>query len=221
MPHLHSGRVYKACCGKIICQGCVYAADVRDKKSASLCPFCRTPAPDSQKEVIERYKVRMELNDAISMSDFGGFYAQGLHGLPQNYAKAFELWHRAEELGNMAAYNNLGVTYGAGRGVEVDEKKEKHYFELAAMSGSVMARHNLGVDEMQTGNMDRALKHWIIAVEGGFKRSVGSIKRLYSNGHATKDDYANALQAYQAHLNEIKSLQRDEAAAYNADWNYY
>ena len=39
-------------------------------------------------------------------------------------------------------------------------------------------------------------------------------------GHATKDDYAKALRAYQAYLAEIKSDQRDKAAAASADYRY-
>jgi len=31
----------------------------------------------------------------------------------------------------------------------------------------------------------------------------------------------NALRAYQAYLDEIKSDQRDEAAAVSEDWEYY
>ena len=41
------------------------------------------------------------------------------------------------------------------------------------------------------------------------------------DGHATKDDYAKALRAYQAYLAEIKSAQRDAAAAARANYRYY
>ena len=44
------------------------------------------------------------------------------------------------------AYYNSPVAYDVGRGVEINEKKAEHYDELAAINGSVMARHNLGVD---------------------------------------------------------------------------
>ena len=76
-----------------------------------------------------------------------------------------------------------------------------------------MARHNLGIMEGCAGSMDRALKHLTIAVGGGYAKSMERIKWLYSNGYATKDDYTTALQSYQTHLSEIKSPQRDEAAA--------
>ena len=68
--------------------------------------------------------------------------------------------------------------------------------------------------------MDRALKHWMIAIQEGFKRSNGT-KQLYLDGHATKIDYTKALRANEAYLDEIKSDQRDEAAAFNDRYRYY
>ena len=94
-------------------------------------------------------------------------------------------------------------------------------YELGAMGGNVWARHNLGFIENQAGNIDRAIKHWVIAVKGGLKMSLENIQAFYMLGHVTKAEYTNALQVYQAYLDEIKSVQRDEAAAFHADWEYY
>ena len=68
--------------------------------------------------------------------------------------------------------------------------------------------------------MNRALKHYTIAAEGGKPDSLKEIQKLYTNGHATKGDYAKALRAYQAYLAEIKSTQRDVAAAARANYLY-
>ena len=84
-----------------------------------------------------------------------------------------------------------------------------------------MSRHNLGMFEKQEGNMDRALKHFMIAIGGGESSSLEEVKELYSKGHATKDDYTTALRLYQAYLGEIKSIHRDEAAAVNKNNRYY
>ena len=75
-----------------------------------------------------------------------------------------------------------------------------------------MARNNLGILEKRSGNIDRALKHFMIAVEFGNSKSLVHIKQLYMAGNATKDDYEKALRSYQACLDEIKSAGRDEAA---------
>ena len=39
-------------------------------------------------------------------------------------------------------------------------------------------------------------------------------------GHATKEDYAQALRAHQAYMDEIRSDQRDKAAA-DKKYKYY
>jgi len=214
MPSLGSGKVYMACCGKMICGGCVHAVSLEDNDQ--LCPFCRTPAPATDEEVVKEYNKRMELNDAEAIRGLGGMYAERQYGLPQNlYAKALELYHQAAELGNAGAYYNIGNSYNHGDGIGVDKKKAIHYWELAAILGNVMARNNVGAFEMRAGNVDRALKHWNIAVEGGSKDSLENIKRLYMKGGTTKDDYAMALGKYRDYLDEIKSDQRDEAAAFS------
>jgi len=57
--------------------------------------------------------------------------------------------------------------------------------------------------------------------ENGDSLSLDTIKDVYSRGWATKDDYTKALQLYQAYLGEIKSKQRDKAAAADEDYRYY
>ena len=163
----------------------------------------------------------MEANDPIAICDIGGYYRDGLNGYPQDHTKALELWHRAGELGHTGAYCSIGYAYKFGRGVEVDKEKAKYCWELAAMGGDTTARHNLGVDEKRSGNFDRALKHYMIAVRSGNSDSLEKIKQMYSDGYATKDQYATALQLYQEYLGEIKSIQRDKAAADNEEYRYH
>ena len=78
-------------------------------------------------------------------------------------------------------------TYNNGEGVEINKKKATHYFELAAMRGDVYARYNLGAVEQNAGNVDRALKHHMIAVGSGHNNSLKKIQELYSYGRATKE----------------------------------
>ena len=217
LPPLYSGSKYKSCCGTIICSGCIYAMLIRDG-GVGLCPFCRTPAPDLDEEIVERLK---KLGDALAMYNMGCHYYHGRCGLPQNHAKASELWHRAAELGNVKSYYSIGYAYDLGNGVERDKKKAEYYYELAAMGGDIDARHYLGNLEGHAGNQDRALKHWMIAAGSGYSVSLENIKQMFKNGQATKDDYAKALSVYQANLVEINSAQRDQAAAFDDQFKYY
>ena len=215
LPSLHTGRKYKGCCGKFICSGCIHAVAIRDG-GVGLCPFCRKPRPTSDDEVLEEMKKRVEINDAVAIYNLGCDYFDD-----QDYAKALELWHQAAELGNATSYFNIGIAYLNGNGVERDEKKFEHYMELAAMGGDIYARHNLGVLEGNKGNVDRALRHYMIAAGAGNTDSLETIKLMFMNGHATKDDYTKALRVYQANLVEIKSPQRDEAAVAHELYKYY
>jgi TPR repeat protein len=213
---MDTGSKYKSCCGKDICSGCIHAITLRSN-GVSLCPFCRTTTPDSEKEILKRTKKRAEAGDATAMYTLGYYYSNGSYGLTRDRTKSLELWHKAGELGHAKAYVNIGHAYHNGEGVERDEKKTEHYFELAAMKGDEQARHNLGSLEARAGNWDRALKHYMFAVGGGYSGSVKMIQQLYKLGHATKDDYANALRAYQSYLDEIRSEQRDMAAAFSLE----
>ena len=68
---------------------------------------------------------------------------------------------------------------------------------------------------------DRAVKHYMIAAGYGDNDSLDAIRQMYHGWYyATKDDYAKALQVYQANLIEIKSAQRNEAAAYSDNYKY-
>jgi len=227
LPAYITGWRYMSCCGKVLCSGCIHAPvydnqgnEVVEKK---MCPFCRTPNPTSleEEEIIKRLEKRIEAGDAHAIFNIGVYYRHGRNGFPQDYTKALELFHRAGELRHFEAYTNIGASYNKGNGVEVDMKKAIHYYELSAIGGCVSARFNLGNNEWSVGNWDRVLKHYMIAVRGGHTESLKQIKKIYSNGHATKEDYTKALLSYQEYLSEIKSPQRDEAAETYEDCRYY
>ena len=167
IPRLETGWRYYACCGKVICSGCSYApvydnqGNEVDNDKQNECPFCRVVAPKSEKEIVERLNKRVEAGDAEAIYTHGNYYKDGKRGFPQDYIKALELWHRAAELGNITAYSRIGYAYDNGQGVEIDFKKAYYYYELAAMGGCAVARHNLGIKEMKAFNEVRALKHFL------------------------------------------------------------
>ena len=193
---------YQSCCGKQICSGCIYGivkGEIqrgKTKEEMGLCPYCRTPYARSDEEDIKRLEKLMDKGNADAYHMLAGFYDRGTMGMPQNRAKANELYLKAGELGCAPAYFNLGSSYYNGDGVEIDKERAMHYFELAAMNGDVKARHNLGYIEAQAGNFLRAYKHLILSARAGYKQSLEAVKQGFMKGLVTKEEYAQALRAY-------------------------
>ena len=79
----------------------------------------------------------------MAIYNLGVYYSDGLYGFPQDYTKALELFHRAAEHGVAIAYAGIGYLYDTGIvGAEVDKEKANHYYELAAIGGCAISRHN-------------------------------------------------------------------------------
>ena len=153
----------------------------------------------------------MKNGDADAFLRLAGLYYYGTCGMPQDMAKTNELYLKAGEVGCATAYYNLGNQYDNGRGVEINKKKAKHYYELAAMNGDVAARNNLGCAESRAGTHKRAFKHFMLAARAGDKLSLENVKQGYTIGRVTKEEYANTLRAYQKSQDEMKSEARDKA----------
>ena len=78
------------------------------------------------------------------------------------------------------------------------------------------SRHKLGIISfVDAGNTGLALKHWMISAKLGDKDSLKCIKAMYTEGLASKSDYAEALCGYQEAVEEMSSPERDEAKALN------
>ena len=96
-------------------------------------------------ERVKRIKKLMECGNAVAFFEMAGIYERGTHGLPQDFAKATELWLKAGELGCAVAYCNLGLSYRNGRGVEVSRKRRNiSMSSQLLMNGDLLARQNLG-----------------------------------------------------------------------------
>ena len=74
-------------------------------------------------------------------------------------------------------------------------KKSKYYWELlAAVGGDVAAWHNLGIKEENAGNINRAMKCYMLAATAGCDKSLQLIREGFLKGHVTRDDLENTLR---------------------------
>jgi len=196
------------CCGKIICNGCHYANQKREIEEGleRRCAFCREPVALSKKEADERILNRVKKNDPVAMTEMGKHRRD-----KGDYEGALQYWTRAVEFGGVQAHDALALLYHKGEGVEKDIKKKVYHLEQAAIGGHPYARHMLGIEEAGDGRYKRAKKHFMIAANLGFHDSLKWLMKFYEYGHASKEDYASALSAYQAAVDATKSPERERA----------
>ena len=196
------------CCSKLICIGCNYANCMREDEAGleHRCAFCREPTAKSVEEGDKQVMERIKKNDPVAMRSMGIKRYNG-----GDYRAALEYWKNAAELGDAEAHQLLSMLYHEGKLVEKNMKKAVFHAEQAAIAGDPGARYNLGIDEWHKGNMDRAVRHFIIAANLGDDGSLKELMKLYIHGHASKEDYAAALRAYQVAVDATKSSDREKA----------
>ena len=136
--------------------------------------------PDNNADSHAMVMARVEKKDPVAINHLGSKYFHGMDGLQKDMRKAVELWTEAADLGSTEALFNLGNSYNLGEGV--------------VMQGNVQSRHNLGCDEGEREDFDRAVRHFLISAKMGHKNSLESIKKVFMAGLATKEQYAEALK---------------------------
>jgi TPR repeat protein len=88
-------------------------------------------------------------------------------------------------------------------------KKAKFHNEEGAMAGHEMARNNLGVIEYNSGNVERAVKHWTIAASAGEYLAMHHLKLCFERGHVSRESVSSTLEAYNNSCKEMRSEARD------------
>ena len=199
-------ETYYPCCGKSICQGCLYS--FCESGNIGICPFCNArTGGKTEVEQVEGLMKRVEVNDARAMYVLGSYYSQGSGGLQQDRTKANELFVRAADLDYSKAHFSLGLYYRAGG----DLKKAKFHYEAAAMAGNEGARCNIGAIEAESGKRERAVKHWIIAASAGEYNAMHNLLGDFEQGLVSRDTFDSALTAYNNSCAEMISEARDAA----------
>ncbi len=198
------GAAYHPCCSKMICIGCIYAS--KDQSLEQICPFCRTPYPDSDGEANAHLKKRAAANDPFSIR----CKASECY-IEDDYVESLKLFLKAASLGDIQSHHEAGFMYMDGEGAEVNMKKGEYHLEVAAIGGNAESRYALGMYERNHGSYERAMKHLIIAAKQGLEDALAKLKDGYVEGKISKDEFGEALRAYQRAVDAAKSPQREEA----------
>ena len=207
LPLFDGAKSYQ-CCSKKICNGCAHANDKRqvEMRRQYACPFCRELTPFSAQERDRQRMKRIEANDPEAMC---------MEGMKQHqkgkYRKAFKFYTMAAELGNADAHSRLADLYHNGEGVEKDKEKYLYHLEEASIGGHPHARCNLGGAEWNSGDKERAVKHWIIAARQGEDKAIKVLMDAFRKGSVEKEVLAAAFRAHKAAVDATKSPQREVA----------
>lgn len=128
------------------------------------------------------------------------------------YSKAFQLFKKAADLGNVEALNNLGYMYFRGEGIPKDYKKACELYEQAAVNGSVLAANNLG-SMYRDGNgvaqdYKKAFELYEQAAEQDYGWAIYNLGLMYSKGMGMRADYLKAVELYEkaADLGNVDAL---------------
>ena len=74
-----------------------------------------------------------------------GLLHEGGCGVPQDYTKAMDWYHKAADAGSADAANNIGALHCYGRGVPQDYTEAMGWWRKAAAAGSAGAMYDIGL----------------------------------------------------------------------------
>ena len=192
LPHEKSESRYQVCCGNEICKAChrenkESIKKQNEEKSAGkkvpfTCPFCREPKPTCAEEEFVRLQARCLKNDHIAFTSMGASYRSGTHcGTPIDDLKSLDCFIQAVELGSPEACVSIANGYHMGNGLSVNKERAALFERVGALRGEVAARHNIGNSEYyDSGNHEIAIRHWKIAAEAGYQKSLDALKKIYN-----------------------------------------
>ena len=118
----------------------------------------------------------------------------------EDYETAVPLLQKAADLGDATAQRRLGACYGAGLGIQRDEKEAVKYFQLAADQGDIPAKYNLafcyleGIGVAQdTGKAEELL---LSCADQGVTPAQYKLGEMYQLGDGVEQDYDKAFHYY-------------------------
>ena len=214
LPHRESEITFHICCGKRVCEGCIYKNRITEAKngvpdSKHKCAFCRQPPP---KNVIKALRKLMKKNNPDAFLRMADRYESG-NGVIQSDTRVLEMYTRAAELGSARAYGNIGIYY---QDREQDFSKAFAFYEVGAKKGCLISHAQraraLALHYGPNGSkVHEIVRHLKVLACSGDEDAIDGYKEEYKNKKVSKEDLTQTLRAYQASYDAVKSKDRDNA----------
>ncbi|KAL7553068.1 hypothetical protein ACHAWF_016314, partial [Thalassiosira exigua] len=206
LPYDVGKRAHMNCCETTICFGCL--SNLAKFKRDASCPFCRKPI--NEKLNIGNLERRVASGDASATEHLGTLYLDG-DEVAWDEQKGLELNHRAADLGSAQACDYLSHLYFVGDcGLEKNDAIGRYYLEQAARKGHTESQHRLAYIMLQEGNGVQARKHFLSSAKAGHEDSLKAVRDMTRVGATSKDEYLDALRAFQEVREREKSRGRKE-----------
>ena len=87
------------------------------------------------------------------------------------------------------------------------------------MAGNEGARCNLGSLEANSGNMERAVKHWTIAASAGDYGAMHELRVGFEKGYVSRESIDSTLTAYNNSCVEMRSEAREAIIRFKTEIN--
>ena len=234
LPFDKDQLIFKLCCGKTLCSGCLYKHTQKEKAKGGTrydykCALCRQPMAKLHEEYpIKSLKKLMKKKNSTAFIVMAKRYREG-EGVIQSDTRSLEMYTEAAKLGNAIAYYQIAkLFYEQGTVVEEDESKSLEFYKVAAKKGLPDAHKELCKYHQRMGNIRKGsvqahhdrlfIEHMKIMACAGHQEAMNNLMANYRrNSLVSKDILNQTLRAYQASNDLMKSEDRDFAlAAYTA-----
>lgn len=153
---------------------------------------------------MELWTQAAEEGNDVAQFNIGLLYANGL-GVEQSYVRAREWYRKAGLQGNVEAQYNLGLMYAEGKGVFRNFVDAASWWGRSSLKEHAPSQYNLGILYAYgygvAKDVSQAITLWEQAAEGGYRKAVPLLARVYREGmfgiqpDAEKAEYWSSLIA--------------------------
>ena len=155
-------------------------------------------------EALKWHQKAAEQNLSKAIYSIGSYYEQGLGGLEKDTEKAFEMWLKAAEIGDLGlAQFTVGNCYSVAAelmGMEENQYEALQWYLLAAENGYSTAQNNVAVAYQQgiyiDQDFDKAVYWYQKAVEQNDIAALDNFGMCYFNGDIVDRDLKKAVSLF-------------------------